>query len=146
MRSERPLLRLTPRIRKRGWQGYIIAPLVLIFFIPFALGYKLFFGWWVDPLTDKHFEKKLREQVRNDFAFLFQDFDGRFVANERAYKNVTKVTVDAADLHIEVSQHHGDFGIRLSRQDNPEIAENLISIFEVFFVKEKNTYKQQSLQ
>jgi hypothetical protein len=136
MRPERPWLRLTPRVRGRRWQYYVIAPLVLIVFGPFFLIYKLFVGWWLNPILDRHFEKKLREQVRIDLAFLFQDFGGRFVPNDRTDKNATVVTVEAADLRVVVSQHHGDYGVSLARRESPKIAESLDSVLGTIYEKE----------
>jgi hypothetical protein len=141
MRPERPLVRLTPRVSGKHWQYYVVAPLVLIVFGPFVLAYKLFFGWWLNPLLDKHYETKLREQVRIDFAFLFQDLAGRFVANGRTHKNVIQVTIEAEDLRIEVSQHHGDYGISVARRENPESAESLDSILEVIYKQEGSPRK-----
>lgn len=141
MRPERPLLRLTPRARGRRWQFYIVAPVVLIVVGPFILAYKLFLGWWLTPVLNRHLEKKLREQVRTDLAFLFQNFDGRFVANDRTYKNETVVTVDAADLRIRVGRHHGDFGISVAKRNSPESRESLASILEVIYEKEGSLRK-----
>ena len=141
MHPERPLLRLTPRVPGKRWQYYVIAPLVLIVFGPFDLAYKLFFGWWLNPILDERNEKKLQEQVRTDFAFLFQDLAGRFVANERTYKNVVKVTVEAADLRIEVSQHHGDYGVSLANRESPGTAESLVSILQVIYKQEGSPRK-----
>jgi hypothetical protein len=136
MRAERPWLRLTPRVRGRRWQYYVIVPLVLIVFGPFFLIYKLFVGWWLNPILDRHFEKKLREQMRIDLAFLFQDFGGRFVPNDRTDKNATVVTVEAADLRIVVSQHHGDYGVSVAKRESPEIAEGLDSVLGTIYEKE----------
>lgn len=136
MRPERPLLRLTPRIPGRRWQYYLLAPLVLIAVGPFILAYKLLLGWWLNPILDKHFEKKLREQVRIAFAFLFQDFGGRFVANDRADRNAAVVTVEAADLRVVVSQHHGDYGITVAKRESPDSAESLDSVLEAIYKKE----------
>ena len=141
MHPERPLLRLTPRVPGKRWQYYLIAPLVLIVFGPFVLAYKLFFGWWLNPILDKRNEKTLREQVRVDLPFLFQDYGGRFVANERTHKNVIKVTVEAVNLRIEVSQHHGDYGISVAKRESPETAESLNSILEVIYAQEGSPRK-----
>ena len=141
MRPERPLLRLTPRARGRRWQYYIVAPLVLIVVGPFILAYKLFLGWWLNPVLNKRLENKLREQVRTDLAFLFQDFDARFVANDRTYENKIVVSMDAADLRIRVGQHHGDYGISVAKRDSPENRESLTSILEVIYEKEGSLRK-----
>jgi len=136
MRPERSLLRLTPRARGRRWQYYIVAPLVFIVVGPFILAYKLFLGWWLNPVLNKRLENKLREQVRTDLAFLFQDFDARFVANDRTYENEIVVSVDTADLRIRVGQHHGDYGISVAKRESPENRESLTSILEVIYEKE----------
>jgi len=136
MRSERPLLRLTPRAGGRSWKYYVFAPLVLIIIGPFVLAYKLLVGWWLDPLSNRHYEKKLREQVRNDLAFLFLDFGGRFVANERTDKYATLVTMEAADLRVVISQHHGDYGISLTRRDDRKHGESLDSILNIIYERE----------
>ena len=131
MRPERPLLRLTPRKRGRHWKFYVVAPLVWVTVGPLILTYKLFFGWWLDPILGRHYEKKLREQVRTDLWFLFHNFDGRFVPNERPDKYATLVTVEAAELRVVVSQHHGEYGISVARRDRPEIKESLESVLDV---------------
>lgn len=136
MRSERSLLRLTPRARGRSWKSYVLGSLALIIVGPFVLAYKLFFGWWLGPLLDWHYEKKLRERVRTDLAFLFLDFDGRFVANERTDQYATFVTVEAADMRLVISQHHGDYGISVARRDAPEKNESLESILAFIYEKE----------
>ena len=114
----------------------MLAPLVLIIVGPFVLAYKLFVGWWLNPLLDRHYEKKLREQVRTDLAFLFLDFGGRFVANGRTDKYATLVTVEAADLRVVISQHHGEYGISVARRDRPEDGESLNSILGVIYEQE----------
>lgn len=136
MRPERPLVRLTPRGRGKHWQYYVVAPLVLIAVGPFILAYKVLVGWWLDPLSDKHFEKKLQEQVRADLAFLFQDFHGQFVANNRTYKNEIVVTIETADLRVVVGQHHGDYGISVAPRVSPEMAESLVSVLKVIYEKD----------
>jgi hypothetical protein len=118
-----------------------LAPLVLITVAPFVLGYRLFFKWWLNPLLDRRFERKLQEDVRTDLAFLFRDFGGRFVANERVYRNATVVTVEAADLRIVISQHHGDYGISVGRQDHPEKGESLDSILSVVYESEGSVFR-----
>jgi hypothetical protein len=143
MRSERPLVRLTPRVRGKRWQYYVVAPLVFIAVGPFILAYKVLIGWWLDPLSDKHFQKKLQEQVRTDLAFLFQDFRGRFVANGRTYKNEIVVTVETADLRVVVGQHHGDYGISLAPRGSPEMVESLVSVLRVIYEKEGSPRQPQ---
>lgn len=136
MHPERPFLRLTPRVQGKRWQYYVIAPLALIAIGPFVLGYKVFLGWWLNPLMNKHYEGKLREQVRTDFAFLFQEFGGRFVPNQQIDKNATVVTLQVADLRVVVSQHHGDYGITVSKLESPENTEDLDSVLEAIYKKE----------
>jgi hypothetical protein len=133
MRSERPWLRLTPRVRGKSWRFHVIAPLVRAAVGSFVLAYKVIFGWWLNPILDRHYEKKFREQVRTDLWFLFHDFDGRFVPNERPSKYATLVTVEAAELRIVISQHHGDYGISVVRRDSPENKESLEAILEVIY-------------
>ena len=132
---------LTPRVRVRSWLRYVLPPIFLIVCGPFILAYRLFVGWWLDPLSNKYFEKGLREQVRTDLAFLFRDFDARFVANNKSYKNAIAVVVEAADLRIVVSQHHGEYGISVARRDNPENTVSLDSILEVIYDKEGSPLK-----
>lgn len=136
MRPERPWLRLTPRVRGRSWRYYVIAPLVLVSVGPFVLAYKLIVGWWLNPILDRRYEEKFREQVRTDLAFLFHDFDGRFVPNERADKYAMLVTVEASELRVVVSQHHGDYGISVARRDSPEIKESLESVLEAIYERD----------
>lgn len=136
MHPERPLLRLTPRVQGKRWQYYVIVPIVLIAVGPFVLAYKLFVGWWLNPLMNNHDEGKLREQVRTDFAFLFQAFGGRFVPNQQIDKNAIVVTLQAADLRVVVSQHHGDYGITVSKLESPENAVNLDSVLEAIYKNE----------
>jgi hypothetical protein len=133
MRPERPWLRLTPRVRGRSWRYYVIAPLVLVSVGPFVLAYKLIVGWWLNPILDRRYEHRFREQVRTDLAFLFHDFDGQFVPNERPDKYATLVTVEASELRVVVSQHHGDYGISVARRDSPEIKESLESVLEAIY-------------
>lgn len=128
-------------MRGRRWQFYVLAPLVVVVFGPFVLAYKLFFGWWLNPLLDRSYEKRLREQVRTDLAFLFHDFDGRFVPNERTVGYATLVTVESADLRIVVSQHHGDYGISVARRESPEIKESLASVLEAVYEQEGSRRK-----
>jgi hypothetical protein len=135
MRSQRPLLRLTPRARERSWQFHAIAPLVLVIVKPFILAYKLLFGWWLNPILEWHFEKKFREQVRTDLWFLFDNFDGQFVTS-KTNKYATLVTVEAADLRVVVSKHHGDYGISVARRDRPEDSESLDSILRAIYEQE----------
>jgi|GEM_PF-4401652 hypothetical protein len=136
MHNERPLLRLTPRVRGKSWKHYVIGPLVLIAVGPFVLAYKLLFGWWLNPILDWHLEKKLRTRARTDLWFLFQDFDGRFVRNERPNKYATLVTIEAADLRVVVSQHHGDYGISVARRDRRQGSESLDSILRAIYEQE----------
>lgn len=118
-----------------------MAPLALIIVTPFVLAYKLFFGWWLNPLLSRHDERELQEKVRSDLAFLFYDFDGRFVANERTHKYVTQATVEAADLRVAISQHHGDYGISVARRDRPEGGESLDSILRVIYEQEGSPHE-----
>lgn len=90
---------------------------------------------------DRRLERKLREQVSTDFAFLFQDFGGQFVPNDRTDRNVVMVTVEAADLRVEVSQHHGDYGISVAKRDHLENHESLTSILEVIYEHERSGRK-----
>lgn len=143
MRPERPLVRLTPRVRGKRWRYYVIAPLIFIAVGPFILAYKVLVGWWLDPLSDKHYEKKLQEQVRTDLAFLFQDSRGQFVANGRAYKNETVVTIETADLRVVVAQHHGDYAISVAPRGNLEMAESLVSVLKVIYEKEGSPRQPQ---
>jgi hypothetical protein len=139
MRTERPLLRLTPRVRGGSWRFYVIAPLVLVSLVsvgPFILAYKLFVGWWLNPILDRRYELKFREQVRADLAFLFHDFDGQFVPNERPDKYATLVTVEVSELRVVVSQHHGDYGISVARRESPEIKESLESVLEAIYERD----------
>jgi hypothetical protein len=136
MRSQRPLVRLTPRVRGKGWRYYAIAPLIFIAVGPFILAYKVLLGWWLDPLSNKHYEKKLQEQVRTDLAFIFRDFCGQFVANGRTYKNEIVVTIETADLHVVVAQHHGDYAISVAPRSNPEMGESLRSVLKVIYETE----------
>ena len=141
MHPERPLLRLTPRVQGRSWQYYVLAPVVLIVVGPFVLAYKLFLGWWLNPLLYKRDEGKLREEVTTDLAFLFQEFGGLFVPSERAEKNVIVVTIEAADLRVVVYKHHGDYRINVARRASPEIAESLDSLLEVVYEKDRSIPK-----
>jgi hypothetical protein len=152
MRPERPLLRLTPRVRGRSWLYYVIAPLVLAVIGPFVIAYKLIFGWWLNPMLDRRYEKKFREyekkfreQVRRDLSFLFDDFDGRFVSNGRPDKYAALATVEAAELRVEVSQHHGEYGISVASRDNPENRERLDSVLEVIYEREGAGRKPQHI-
>ena len=133
MGPERPLLRLTPRIRGKRWQYYVLAPFVLTVVGPIVIAYKLFLGWWLNPVLEKRSQAELRQWVRADFAFLFQDFGGQFVPNERADKNEIVVTIEAEHLRVTVSRHHGDYGIVVARRDHPGVAESLASILELIY-------------
>jgi hypothetical protein len=136
MRSERPLLRLTPRVRRKSWKYDVVAPLVMMIIGPFVLAYKLLVGWWLNPILDERYEKKFREQIRTDLAFLFDDFDGHFVVNDLTHKNVALVMMEAANLRIMISQHHGDYGISVARRDSANSAESLYSILTAIYERE----------
>jgi len=143
MHAERPFLRLTPRTRgrSRSWEYYVLKPLVLLAVEPFVLAFKLFLGWWLGPLLNRHYEKELRQKVRTDLYFLFQDFDGRFVRNVRRDKSATIVTVETADLRVVISRHHGDYGIGVARRDRPENRESLDSILGAIYEREGSLHK-----
>jgi len=114
----------------------VIAPLVLVSVGPIVLAYKLIVGWWLNPIVDRRYEQKFREQVRTDLAFLFHDFDGQLVPNERPDKYATLVTVEASELRVVVSQHHGDYGISVARRDSPEVKESLESVLEAIYERD----------
>lgn len=114
----------------------MIAPLVLVSVGPIVLAYKLIVGWWLNPIVDRRYEQKFREQVRTDLAFLFHDFDGQLVPNERPDKYATLVTVEASELRVVVSQHHGDYGISVARRDSPEVKESLESVLEAIYERD----------
>jgi len=120
----------------RSWRYYVIAPLVLVSVGPIVLAYKLIVGWWLNPIVDRRYEQKFREQVRTDLAFLFHDFDGQLVPNERPDKYATLVTVEASELRVVVSQHHGDYGISVARRDSPEVKESLESVLEAIYERD----------
>lgn len=143
MRSKRPFLRLTPRARGRTWKDYVIVPLVLVTVGPFVLAYKLFVGWWLNPLLTKRYERELQEKVRADLAFLFLDFDGRFVPNERPDKYASVVIVEVADLRVVISEHHGDYGISVARRDIPQGGESLDSILGVIYEREGSSRRPE---
>src|ERR1700722_13218869 len=143
MRPQRQTLRLPPRARGRSWKYAVIGPLALIVGGPIVLAYRLFIGWWLNPILNMQLERKLREQVRTDLWFLFDNFNGRFVPNERRDKYATLVKVEAAELRVVISKHHGDYGISVARRDNPEIRENLESVLEAIYEREGARHRPQ---
>jgi|ERR1700722_566477 hypothetical protein len=132
MHSERPWLRLTPRAHGRSWTYYVIKPLVLIVGGTFVLAYKLLFGWWLNPILNWRSEKDLREKVRTDLWFLFDNFDGRFVAT-KSDKYATIVAVEAANLRVVICKHHGDYAVTVARRDRLKDRESLDSILRAIY-------------
>ena len=92
--------------------------------------YQIFFAWWFDPLTDRYFERKLKDQVRHDLAFLFDEEGARFVPNAGSSKSATVVTLETSDLRFNVTRHHGDQIFGVAPKHSPEQWEQVTSILQ----------------
>jgi len=76
------LVKLAPRVPTKRFRVRLFEAAIFCLIGSFVLVYQIFFAWWFDPLTDRYFERKLKDQVRHDLAFLF-DEEGKEISGAR---------------------------------------------------------------
>jgi len=96
-------------------------PLVALRFILAPL-YELIFGW-LDRRFAASNEAKLRQEVRDAFGFLFDEYHGHIITNEGAefppMFDYAFVTVAADNLRIRFSRGRGELDVQISSDDSP---------------------------
>jgi hypothetical protein len=63
------------RARDRVMAALLRPPILALGFLV-KLAYRLVFGWWLDPLLQRRWNKALLEDIKSNLPFLFSDSDG----------------------------------------------------------------------
>ena len=119
-RRRRQMIELRPaEPRKLSLKRRAVNFLITAAVLPIVWSYRGLVGWWLDPISARHFENKLKEKVRNDLAFLFEDFGAKFVANDRKYKYGKVVTLETDKLRFQASWDRGEYFLRIAPSHAP---------------------------
>lgn len=100
----------------------IIRPPLRVF--AFLVGgiYKVLFGWWLDPTTQRKNEASLKQDIQNSFPSLFTKCGGQFVPNPveypKAFDYVT-VSVLAEGVLLEFIRGRGEVRLRVAPESKP---------------------------
>jgi hypothetical protein len=81
--------------------------------------YRLIFAWWLGNLLDKRAEQHLKHRVRHDLGFLFSDFAGRFVRNDKSYPGGRVVTLETGNVLLRIAHDRGEDFVDLAPQSEP---------------------------
>ncbi|HEV2991688.1 MAG TPA: hypothetical protein VG759_24855 [Candidatus Angelobacter sp.] len=102
---------------------FIIDPIIFVLGRLIGGIYKLFFGWWLDPRTNRGLDDRLAQEVREKLSFLFTEHGASVVPTENKYPrgmDFSYITVEAGNLRLLFLRGRGDLTVRVAPKCAPK--------------------------
>jgi hypothetical protein len=106
---------------KRFFELYLIRPVIVACDVLIRSFYKLCFSWWLDGWMSGGLQRRLANDIRVDFSWLFEKYGAQIVPTGK-YRQVLDyavVTVQVEDLLFKFTRGHDEFIISVAPEHAP---------------------------
>ena len=98
-----------------------IRPVLLVCGAFISSVYKILFAWWLDGWTAKGLQSRLEQDIRKEYAWLFEEYDARIVPTKpyRQVLDYVAVTTTVGDLLFQFIRGREEFRVSVAPAHAP---------------------------